>query len=108
MSGSSNTKICVTTEILIARANDATRKIDIMENRLNSIERIVSSTKSYWVGEAGDACRRRYESELEVIQEIMKRLKGQPGTLLTIANVYQETEEEAVSVSRPLPENVID
>lgn len=105
---SSNTRIRVTAEVLISRANDAEQKINSMDSRLQNIQRIVSATRHYWVGEAGDACRRRYENEQQEIRELMKRLKGQPKTLLKIANIYRETEEAATDISSPLPENVIE
>lgn len=105
---SGNTHIWVTPEVLISRAAEVTQKIDSMDRVLQSIQRKVNATKSYWTGEASDVCRRQYISEQEEISEIMKRLKNQPRTLLTIANVYKQTEEAAQNISVPLPGNIID
>lgn len=104
---SSNTRIRVTSDVLISRADTAVRQIQNMENRLQAIQRVVNATKSYWIGEAGDACRQKYESEQADIDELMKRLKGQPRTLLTIAGVYKNVEETAREMSVPLPDDVI-
>lgn len=103
-----NTKIKVATDILVSRAGDATQKINAMDNRLKEIAQVVKGTRSYWIGDAGDTCRNQYESEQAQINELIERLKKQPKTLLSIAGVYVDTEREAVNVSTPLPDNVID
>ena len=102
------TKIRVTPDVLISRANDAQRDISAMDNTLKEISRILKGTRSYWVGEAGDTCRARYEEHQSEVEDIMKKLKNQPKTLLTMANVYKETETAAKNASAPLPSDVID
>lgn len=98
----------VTPEVLAARADDAARKINEMDTCLKEISRVVYSTKGYWIGEAGDACRRQYEKEQDVVDQLTARLKEQPQKLLSIAGVYTKKEQEAENVSTPLPGNVID
>lgn len=103
-----NTSIRVTPEILKSRASDADQKIREMDRLLHDIQKKINGTGNYWIGEAGEACRKCYESRQNEVDEIMKRLKNQPKTLLTIANVYAEEEQQAVNESAPLPSNVID
>lgn len=102
------TKLRVTPEVLVSRANDAQRDISAMDNTLKEIARILRGSKSYWIGEAGDVCRAKYEDQQSEVEDIMKKLKNQPKTLLSMANIYKETEAEAKNASAPLPSDVID
>lgn len=105
---STNASIRVTPEQLIALSGDAQGRISEMERLLETIKRKVDGTKNYWIGDAGNTCRRQYEKQQDEVSEIVKRLKAQPKTLLTIANVYVETERQTVGISAPLPGDVID
>lgn len=100
--------IKVSTEELVRRANDASTKISRMDQCLQSIERTVNATRSYWVGEGAESCRQRYDNQTDEIEEVMRRLRNQPKTLLTIGNVYSEAEEQNRNRSAPLPTNPID
>ncbi|MCD7746718.1 MAG: WXG100 family type VII secretion target [Lachnospiraceae bacterium] len=104
---SSNTRIRVTPEVLKTRAGDAEERIGQMETALSEILRIVRGTSSYWTGEAADTCRQKYLEEQEQVDEILKRLKAQPKTLLTIANVYESKETEATGASSSLPSDAL-
>ena len=105
---SGNTTIRVTPEQLRAIASEAAGSISELERILQSVKMKVDVTKRYWIGEGGDVCRAQYEKQQEEVSEIIKRLKTQPKTLLTIAGVYKEKEDLAVSISAPLPDNLID
>ena len=103
-----NARICVTEDILLSRAEDAQQKIGNISGRLKKIQRIISATRGYWTGEAGDACRQWYEGGKQDIDVLLKRLEAQPGMLLKIANVYKTTEGAARNINVPLPENFIE
>lgn len=104
----STTRIRVTPETLVARASDAEQKIDACVRQLQAIQQVVNRTANYWTGEAAQSCRSQYESGKSEMEEILRRLKTQPGTLLSIANIYRQTESQAQQQSAPLPGNVID
>ena len=104
----SNTTIKVTTEILSAKANDAAERINILERCLEDIRSTVENTKGYWIGEAGEKCRQQYEKQQDMVSEVLKRLKKQPQTLLSIAGVYSNTENTAREVSMILPGDALD
>lgn len=104
---SSNTKIRVTPETLKSRASDAQTRIDQMDTALSEILRIVRGTSSYWTGEAANICRQKYLEEQEQVETVLKRFKGQPKTLLSIANVYIAGEKEATDASSLLPSDAL-
>ncbi len=98
----------VTPEILISRASDVTTAVDAMDKTMKEIGSIVKGTSSYWKSDAGNKCRADYEKNQEGIDVIINRLKGQPKTLLTMANLYRTTEQEAKAVSQSLPIDPVD
>ncbi|MCD8076176.1 MAG: WXG100 family type VII secretion target [Lachnospiraceae bacterium] len=104
---SSNTTIRVSPDVLKSRASEAESKISQMNTALSGILQVVRSTSSYWTGEAADLCRKKYEEQQEQVETIMERMKIQPKTLLTIANVYQEGEEAATEASSQLPSDAL-
>lgn len=107
MAGSDIT-IKVSTEILTARADDALRQIGEIETCLNQIENIIENTRGFWLGDAGEICRKKYIERQDMIRGIMDRLKAQPQTLLKIAGVYTDAEHNAQNTSTPLPDYIFD
>lgn len=108
ISSDSNTGFRVTPEVLQKRAAAAAEKIDVIERQLMSIRRTVKGTGNYWIGEAGNGWREQYERQQDKTEELLRRLKEQPVTLLAIANRYSSVEVEVKEKSMPLPIDVID
>lgn len=98
-----NRTLRVNTDILTQRASDAERKISNMESRLNEIKSLIDRTSGYWIGEAGDKCRKDYQEQQDSVNKILKEMKTEPQKLLEIAGVYVSKEKDAAGKSGPLP-----
>jgi len=68
----------------------------------------ISRTKTYWIGEAGDAHRKAYEDQKADIDEILRRLEEHPRDLVSIAQTYTDTELEIEEYISSLPSDLID
>ncbi|HIQ98951.1 MAG TPA: hypothetical protein IAB23_04625 [Candidatus Scybalocola faecavium] len=97
----------VSGEALKTAAENAQSRINKMVQVFESIDRLVARSSSYWIGEAGDAHRRAYESRKEEIQAALKRLKEHPGDLLSMASVYDSAESAARDLAAGLPSDVL-
>lgn len=101
-------RIKVTSEVLKERAADAKIKIGTMLTTAERISEIISKSKGYWVGEAGELYRTLYTAEISEILEILKRLQTHPENLMKMAQVYEITEKEAENMGNSLPIDVIE
>ena len=67
----------------------------------------ITSSRSYWEGDASEAHQKFYDSFKEDIETIVRRLKEHPRDLLEMAGIYVETEESAVQAAESLVQDVI-
>lgn len=102
-----NREIVVSTEELLAKANEVETIITHMEINFEELTTYVDGTKSYWVGPGGDAKRALYESYKDDIAEILKRLKEHPIDLQTMAGEYVAAETKSSETARALAGDVI-
>lgn len=91
---------------LIAKANEVQFLVNKMNSDFAEMESIVSRTKSYWIGEAGDLQRTNYESNKESIAKMLNRLKEHPVDLLKISGNYKEAEDTNVQITQTLDTNI--
>lgn len=102
-----NVTIKVSTQALKQQADEVSRRISSLTTRFAELERVVRSTRSYWIGDAGEMHRGVYEEQKEDVTEMLLRLREHPTDLLKIAGIYEETEAKQVESLMTLEENVI-
>jgi len=102
-----NATIKVSTEVLVAKANEVTQRINSMSNCFDDLETLIARTSYYWIGEAGDMHRKLYQEQKEDVTEMMKRLREHPRDLIAIAQNYSETEKSVTEVANMLSGDVI-
>ncbi len=106
--GIGSVQIRVTPQVMRNQAQEVKRLGIEMQNRFKELESIMSRTKNYWIGDAGDVHRKMYNERKSDIATMLKRLKEHPDDLIMIAANYDEAERENVSKSAPLPSDVIE
>ncbi len=99
--------IKVNSAVLNSKAQTVSKSIARMEECFGQLEKIISRTSYYWIGEAGDLHRKMYRDQKEPIYGMMKRLKEHPDDLLAIAQTYEKVEAEVQSMAMELPGDVI-
>lgn len=102
-----NIIIKVSTEELLAGADQVQSSLTDMKSRFSSIENAVNRSNGYWQGEAADKHRRVYTEMKKVIDEIMARLGEHVTDLRAMAQVYAEGEQAVEELSYDLPSDVI-
>ncbi len=94
-------------EILKEKASSIENSIRDIENDLGEIGRVILGTKSYWEGEASEQHQKYYSAIKEDVPTVLKRLKEHPKDLLTMANLYDESEKANQQLANSLPGNII-
>ncbi len=94
--------ILVDTSTMIAKSNTVASVISDMEKTFGELQRVVSKTSSYWVGDAGDHHRKMFQEEQDDIVFILTRLKEHPEDLKLMANNFQTTERKLTELNRQL------
>lgn len=100
-------RIKVNSAVLNNKAQTVSKSITNMANSFEQLERVVSRTSYYWIGEAGDMHRKMYMNQKGQIDEMIKRLKEHPADLAAIAQTYDTTEAMVRSVTVQLPGDAI-
>lgn len=75
------------------KAAEVSDRIEKVTALFAEAERLVQSTRGYWIGEAGEAHRREYLEQRDNITEILRRLRVHPTDLLKISGNYIEGED---------------
>ena len=99
--------ILVDTKRMVAKANVVSSVISDMERTFNELQRVVSKTSGYWVGEAGDHHRKMFNDEKDDIAFILARLKEHPEDLKLMANNFETTERKLTEMNRQLRSDYI-
>ncbi len=97
----------VSPEALRNAAQTAQGRINKMVQLFDSVEQLVSRSKGYWQGDAGEFHRKSYEDRKEDIALALKRLQEHPGDLLAMADVYDTSESTAREIAAALPSDVL-
>ena len=92
---------------LIRKAGRVTERIRRIEKAVNLITEQVRLTGDFWEGEAGESHRAGYGVLAADIRQTVTKLKGHPVHLLTIAGVYQGTEQDNRTSAQMLPADVL-
>ncbi len=100
-------RIVVKTETLVSQSEEVSKQILNTENAFNELKSLVSSTSSYWIGEAGEAHRTNYMNRQSEVETAIRRLREHVVDLKTMAGVYDEAERAAQSEAQSLISEVI-
>ncbi|WP_349943932.1 WXG100 family type VII secretion target [Lacrimispora sp. BS-2] len=98
----------VTPEVLNAKANEVSSLIKKVRMEFDNLNTSINRTKTYWIGEAGDAHRKAYEDQKTNIDEIIRRLEEHPRDLVSIARTYTDAELEIEEYISSLPSDLIE
>lgn len=101
-------QILVTPERLEEQAGVVRAELGEMQDNFQELERLMSGTSAYWIGEAGDAHRKLYTEKLQKIDEIIRRYQEQITDLEVMAGVYSQAETAAANVADTLPPSTLD
>lgn len=103
-------------EILLSVSTETLRQasmemMEILRNvrlRAMRIRDISVRTRGYWQGDAGEQDRAGYRLYAEELSQAAKRLESRSVTLMKLAGVYQEMEQDVESSNKTLnPEAVL-
>lgn len=97
----------VAPEILKNKSFDVAKKVNEMRKHFEELQKIMSKTEGYWIGEAGDMHRKIYHDLQDKVDKILKRMGEHPKDLLAIAQNYIDVELSIVEDEETLPGDVI-
>ncbi len=107
VAGLGNVELKVTPEELTTKAQEVKNKIATMQAQFNELERLMTKTGAYWIGEAGDYHRKMYTDLAENEETVFARLNEHPVDLVTIAQQYTSTELTIESIVEELPGDIL-
>lgn len=99
--------LIVTPETLEAKAEEVSGYIGKMKAECDKLQSFVNATTGYWIGEAGDAYRKKYMEYEPEIDNMFRRLTEHVTDLQKMANVYADTEAAAMEIAESLPADAI-
>lgn len=99
--------IKVSTEELLAGAEQVQNTITNMEGRFAVIAEAVQHSNGYWQGQAAEYHRALHEELKPGIDEIMEKLKEHVADLKRMAQVYTEGEKTVEQMTQDLPADII-
>ena len=97
----------VSSEALVTQAEEVRRLGNDMKRRFEVLEDIMSKTKYYWLGEAGELHRKLYNEQKDAISQMLRRLMEHPDDLLMISGNYKAAESKNVQSASVLDADVI-
>lgn len=100
-------EVKVSTEEMVRQADEVERLVNIMSGRFNEIKRYMDATKGHWIGAGGDIHRKLYQSQMEDLTRMLKRLREHPIDLREMAGIYVDAEKKNVTTAQKLPTDAI-
>lgn len=100
-------EVKVSTDVMVAQADEVSRLVADMKNQFNAISQFVTATKGYWIGEAGELHRSLYEKEKDDIALMLNRLSEHPGDLKAMAANYVSAENTNIETAQMLDVDII-
>lgn len=97
----------VTPEEMQAAASELSGYISNMNNCFQRMKTTMDQTASYWVGQAGNAHRQMYLSQVAQTEEIIARYTEHVRDLNAMAGVYTEAEQTAQNLADELPMSIL-
>ena len=99
--------IKVTPEALYAKSQNIASILAKVKGNFENMKGVMDKTGSYWIGEAGDAHREKYQEMVPKTEEIIRRLQEHVRDLDEMAGVYQEADALVQEIEELLPTDVI-
>ena len=99
--------IRVNPSVLENKSRDISGQIDKIDSALKAINEQITSSKTYWEGEASNTHQRNYKSLQDEINNVIKELRAHPRALLTMAGIFTKVESEAKEQVSTLSSDVI-
>ncbi len=104
----SDAQLRVTTEELHAKSNSVNSISTRMNQEYNELRNIISRTSSYWIGNGGNAHRKKFNEQEKDVDDMFSRIKEHVVDLQTMAGVYNSAEQDVVTtIQSSLPSDVI-
>ncbi len=100
-------EILVTTEELLAKAEEIHNFTGRLKQQLESIETEVHTTSGFWKGDGNAAFIRHYNNSREQADIIVWRFQEHVTDLREMAGVYEATEKKIVELTETLPGDVL-
>ena len=100
-------EIKVSSEEIIRQADEGDRLVNTMSGRFDEINRYMDATKGHWVGTGGDTHRKLYQSQMDDLADLLRRLREHPKDLREMAGIYVDAEKTNVAAAQMLPTEVI-
>ncbi len=101
-------RLKVTPDELKRHAAELEKQIAGAQRNWNGLCDIVSTSRYYWEGEAGDRGRKLLDEMKEDVQKVFCRLREHPSDLLQIAGIFLDTETKAQNLANTLSDHVIE
>lgn len=108
MSGIGDATIKVSTDVLRAKAEDVSKLVSELENVYSSIERKISTTSTYWIGDAGEQHRNMYKEQKDEVKNMVRRFREHTVELIEMADVYDGVERAVKELGNTLQGDVIE
>lgn len=100
-------EVRVSSEEMMKQADEVDRLVNTMSARFEEIRQYMDATGGHWLGVGGDTHRKLYQSQMEDLTNILRRLREHPKDLREMAGIYVAAERKNVSAALALPTNVI-
>lgn len=104
-----NGTIKVSTEVMIAKAQDVDKRISAVRQQFQEMGELVKRSTAYWNGDAGELHRSTFQEKEPVLTEILQRFQEHSIDLKEMAGNYGQTEETLEEeLALELPDSVIE
>ncbi|MCD7887505.1 MAG: hypothetical protein LUG44_07805 [Clostridiales bacterium] len=91
------------TSVLKTQADAVRTQLTAMQEQFETLRTVMSGTASYWTGEAAEAHRNAYTSQLDSIDAMLTRYEAYVTDLEIMAGVYETVEAAVQSAAESLP-----
>lgn len=100
-------EVKVSTDEMARQADEVERLVNTISGRFDEIKRYMDATKGHWIGEGGDIHRKLYQSQMDDLSQILRRLREHPVDLREMAGIYVDAEKKNVITAQKLPTDAI-
>lgn len=94
-------------DVLRSTSHEVTSLVSALSNDFDQLQRLVSRTRYYWIGAAGDQYRKEFAASERETQELLDLLKKYPSDLMAMAQIYDRSESGTTQAVGVLPSHII-
>lgn len=104
-----NALLKVTPSDLQTKSSSVSKLVHQMKMQYDSLQKTISSSNSYWIGDGGNAYRSKFREQAADVDEMFRRINEHIVDLEKMAGVYTQTEEKVkAQIQSDLPADVIE